>query len=132
MADSAILTTGQVRSFRDLILWQEAMTLAVDVHKVARLLPSDERFELGRDLRRSSTSIPSNVAEGFNRRSRKVYRVHVAIALGSTGELETQLEVARRLSLIESKVITDLLARCQRVGRLGQGLWRSLKPPRSK
>jgi four helix bundle protein len=66
------------------------MNLAVQVHQAARLLPQEQKFELGREMRRSATSVPSNVAEEFNRHSRRAYRAHVAIALGSTGELETQ------------------------------------------
>jgi len=132
MAKSAMVPANEVRSFRDLLLWQEAMDLAVDVHRAARLLPADERYELGREIRRSSTSIPSNVSEGFNRHSRKAHRSHIAISLGSTGELETQVELVRRLDLLEPLLVNSLLERCGTVGRLGQGLWRSLKPIKSE
>ncbi len=132
MADSAIVPASQVRSFRDLVLWQDAMALAVLVHHAAATLPQAERFELGREMRRSSTSIPSNVAEGFSRHSRKTYRLHVAVALGSNAELQTQIELAARLSYLATDVVEDLLERCATVGRIGQGLWRSLKPKRSR
>src|SRR5688572_6960531 len=102
MADSAMLPSADVRSFRDLIAWQYAVKLAVDVYRIAGSLPGSERFELGRELRRSAISIPSNVAQGFNRHSRAVYRVHVAIALGSTAELETQIELATRLEYFDA------------------------------
>ena len=128
MADSARVPASEVRSFRDLELWQEAMELAVQVHQATRLLPPEHKFELGREMRRSATSVPSNVAEGFNRHARGAYRLHVAIALGSVGELETQLEIARRQRLLEERLIDALIDRCGTVGRLAQGLWRSLKP----
>ena len=132
MAKSAIIPSTEVRNFRDLVLWQEAMDLAVRVHQAAAKLPASERFELGREMRRSATSIPSNVAEGFSRHSRKVYRLHVAIALGSTAEVETQLELAQRLSYLTKPLVEGLLERCATVARIGQGLWRSLRPRRSR
>jgi len=130
MADSSITPAAQVRSFRQLLVWQEAIELSVRVHRAAIDLPQEHRFELGREIRRSSISVPSNVAEGFNRHSRKAYRAHVAIALGSDAELETQVEVAKRLELLTPDVHGDLLERCDLVGRLLRGLWRSLGPQR--
>ena len=132
MANSAIVPSSEVRSFRELVVWQEAMDLTVLVHQAAARLPQSERFELGREMRRSATSVPSNVAEGFSRHSRKSYRLHVAIALGSNGELQTQLEIAQRLLYLTKEVVEDLLERCETVARIGQGLWRSLKPKRSR
>ncbi|HUL71714.1 MAG TPA: four helix bundle protein [Vicinamibacterales bacterium] len=132
MAKSAIVPSAQVRNFRQLKLWQEAMDLAVLVHQAAGRLPASERFELGREMRRSATSIPSNVAEGFSRHSRKAYRLHVAIAVGSTAEVETQLELALRLSHLATDLVEDLLERCATVARIGQGLWRSLRPSRPR
>ncbi len=132
MADSAMIPASEVRSFRQLTLWQEAMDLAVRVHLATRTLPDTERFELGREMRRSASSIPSNVAEGFSRHSRSAYRLHVAFGLGSTSEVSTQIELAQRLSYFADSLADDLLARCETVGRLGQGLWRALRPLRSR
>jgi four helix bundle protein len=117
----------QVRSFRDLLVWEEAIELSVQIHRATTHLPQEHKFELGRELRRSSISVPSNIAEGFNGHSRPRYRRHVAIALGSDAELESQVEVAKRLQLFPWAVHEDLLHRCDLVGRLLQGLWRSLK-----
>jgi four helix bundle protein len=127
MANIAMIPSSEVRSFRDLTVWQEAMDLAVKVHKLAELLPEKHQYEIGRQLRRASTSIPSNVAEGFNRHSRKAYRAHVAIALGSAAELETVLELALRLSLLAKDVVDELIDHGSTVARLAQGLWRSLR-----
>ena len=127
MADSAMTPASKIRSFRQLLVWQLAMELAVSAHHAARLLPAVERFELGREIRRSGVSIPSNVAEGFNRHSRAAYRSHVGIALGSTGELETQIEIALKLQYLEPEYAADLLRSADRVGQLLQALWRSLE-----
>ena len=127
MANPAMVPADQVRSFRDLMVWEEAIELSVRVHHAAADLPQEHRFELGREMRRSSISVPSNIAEGFNIHSRPTYRRHVAIALGSDAELESQIEVAKRLHLFRNGEDEDLIDRCNLVGRLLQGLWRSLK-----
>ena len=128
MANSAMVPADEVRSFRELMVWEEAIQLGVLIHKATTHLPQAHKFELGREMRRSSISVPSNIAEGFNGHSRPRYRRHVAIALGSDAELESQVEIAKRLQLFPSAVHDDLLQRCDLVGRLLQGLWRSLKP----
>jgi|SRR6187397_2956752 len=117
---------SEILSYRDLEAWRQAVDLSVDIHRAVRLLPQSERFEIGRELRRSGISIPSNVAEGFNRHARRAYQNHVAIALGSTGEVDTQLVICDRLDLLPAEVIGRLLKQADRVGPLLQGLWRSL------
>ena len=113
-------------SFRELFAWQKGMVLAEAVHRACRSLPTDERFELGRQLRRSAASIPANVAEGFSRHARGAYRSHVAIALGSQAELQTHVELCRRLKLLTPSVVDDLEMQADDVGRLLYGLWKSL------
>jgi len=115
-----------ILSYRDLEAWKQAVDLSVDIHRAVRLLPQSERFEIGRELRRSGISIPSNVAEGFNRHARRAYQNHVAIALGSTGEVDTQLVICERLEFLPPEIIGRLLRQADQVGRLLQGLWRSL------
>ena len=86
-----------------------------------------EKFELARQLRRSAISIPSNVAEGHSRRSTGAYLNHLGVSLGSQAELETQIELSRRLGFLtsaEAREIKDLTAQ---VGRLLQGLIRALE-----
>ena len=72
--------------------------------------------------------VPASEVRNFRDHSRRAYRAHVAIALGSTGELEPQLEIARRLRPLNERLVESLIERCATVGRLAQGLWRSLKP----
>jgi len=103
------------------------MDLAILVYHACQLLPSRERFELARQLRRAATSVPSNIAEGFSRHSRGAYRAHVAIALGSLAELETQVELSARLHCLPDHASGELLSRAKEVGRILEGLWRSLR-----
>ena len=117
---------AKIASFRELVVWQKGIDLAEMVHRATRSFPSEDLFTLGTQLRRAAGSISANVAEGFNRRSRGAYRAHVAIALGSNAEVQTHLEVCRRLSLIERAVLQELVSLAEEIGRILHGLWRSL------
>ena len=97
---------GEIKSYRDLEVWQLGVELAVDCYALTSQFPADERFGLTGQTRKSAVSIPSNVAEGHNRRtpqSNNAYRNHVSIALGSAGELDTQLEIALRLQYLNTE-----------------------------
>jgi len=113
--------------FRQLDVWQLAMELAIDVHRATQTMPIEQRYELARELRRSATSIPSNIAEGFARHSRPAYRNYVAIGLGSAAELDTQVEIASRLDYLPPSRCGLLLSKSASVGRMLQSLWRSLE-----
>ena len=89
-------------------------------------LPTQERFILGTQIRRAAASIPANIAEG-HRRTRRAYLNHLSIALGSHAELETYLEVARRLGLLKGPLLTDTNALLQSLGQLLHALVRSLE-----
>src|SRR5215510_6652737 len=115
-------------SFRDLEVWQESMRLVEDVYRMTRRFPADERFGLTSQIRRAAVSIASNIGEGGRRKRRKAHLNHLDIALGSQGEVDVQLEIARRLAYvgdIDHKKIEDRVAR---VGRMLNGLIESLQP----
>lgn len=118
---------NQIRSFRELLVWQKAMVLVENVYRAVHLMPRHEQFVLGEQLRRSGISIPSNVAEGFSRNSSPAYVNHVWIAHGSAAELETQLEIGRRVGVIASATIDLLVRDVQEVSRMLNGLAKSLE-----
>lgn len=89
-----------VNDYRDLDVWQMAMTLCENVYGLMRSFPADERFALCDQLRRAVVSIPSNIAEGNGRDSKSEYARFLAIARGSLYEVQTQLELAERLGYI--------------------------------
>lgn len=93
----------KISSYKDLIVWQKSMDLVVFIYRVTRLLPDDERFNLISQMRRCSVSIPSNIAEGGRRRTRRDTARFLNIAFASGAELETQLELCIRLDFIDSK-----------------------------
>ena len=102
------------------------MELAVIAHRVADTFPVEQRYALGAQMRRSSTSIPSNIAEGHAQRGMRTYLRHVRIALGSHAELDTQLEVASRLKLIGQQQLDAIASELKRCRQLLHGLQRSL------
>jgi four helix bundle protein len=115
-----------VKSYRDLLVWQRAMDMIVKVHQLSRGWPRDERLGSTQQARRSALSVASNIAEGHGRRSDKELLRFLAIAHGSLMELETQVEVARRPQYIDDKDSNSFIELSSEVGRLIQGLRRSL------
>jgi four helix bundle protein len=86
-----------IQNFKELIVWQRAMEVVREVYLQTAKLPSEEMFGLKSQMRRSSVSIPSNIAEGYKRRSRGDYMRFLNIADGSAAELETQIILAGEL-----------------------------------
>lgn len=92
-----------ITTYKDLVVWQRAMDLVTETYRVTSTYPAEERFGLAAHTRRSSISVPSNIAEGYARRRRAEYFRHVDIAYGSAAELETQLIAAKRLGFLAPK-----------------------------
>ena len=115
-------------SFRDLDVWQESMRLVEDVYRVSRRFPADERFGLTSQIRKAAVSIASNIGEGGRRKRRKAHLNHLDIALGSQGEVDVQLEIARRLTYVSDVEHGKIQERVARVGRMLNGLIESLQP----
>lgn len=84
-----------INSYKDLIVWQKALKLPFLLYDVTKSFPKEETYGLVSQMRRAAVSIPSNVAEGKRRGTRRDYARFIQIALGSGAELETQLEIAR-------------------------------------
>lgn len=96
-----------IKCFRDLEIWKLGKEIVIDVYKVTKDFPEEERFGLISQMRRASVSIPSNIAEGFNRFQNKEFRRFLYISLGSCAELETQIEISHDLEYMneQEKVI---------------------------
>jgi four helix bundle protein len=90
-----------VKSYRDLAVWQRSIQLSLAIYRLTATFPVEERYGLSSQLRRAGVSVPSNIAEGYGRGSRKEYKQFLAIARGSTLEVQTQLIIARELSFCE-------------------------------
>lgn len=92
---------NKVKSHRDLIVWQKAMKLVTKVYEITSTYPTTEKYGLVSQMRKAAVSIPSNIAEGYGRFGKKEYSRFLSIALGSSNELETQLEICRRLKFVQ-------------------------------
>jgi four helix bundle protein len=114
-------------TYRDLEAWQLGMDLVEQCYRVTATFPNSELHGLTSQMRRAAVSIPSNVAEGHCRHSTKVFINHVDIALGSHGEFETCVEVATRLGFLSRPEQKKTLQTSDSVGRLLNGLYRSLE-----
>ncbi len=88
-----------VHSYRELIVWQKAVELVTEVYRLTEKFPKEEVYGISAQMRRAALSIPSNIAEGRRRGTRKDFKNFLNIAFGSGAELETQVEIAKRLSL---------------------------------
>lgn len=115
------------QSFRDLEVWQVGMELAERVYAIARTLPKEETFGLGAQLRRSAVSVPSNIAEGWGRDNPGDYSRFLRIANGSLKELETQLDLAARLGLVDNALIEPAAHLADRLGRMLRSLIRTIE-----
>ena len=117
---------SSVRTFRDLIVWQKAHLLVLGIYKVTKSFPSEEKFGLASQLRRSAASIPTNIVEGYKRKSRKEFLHFLNVGETSLEETKYHLLLARDLGYVEESEFTHLSDLCDEVGRMLSGLQRSL------
>jgi len=115
MHTEPILENRQQSAFRNLIVWQKAMEVAKDTYAIARQFPKEEQFGLANQMRRCAVSIPSNIAEGAKRASKKEFAQFLRIAAGSAAELETQLLLAHEIYSADISHISLVLNEVQRM-----------------
>lgn len=132
MVGDQISMSNEVRNYKDLIAWQKAMDLVVSCYEISRVFPAHEKYGLSSQLQRSAVSIPANIAEGQGRQHTAEFLNHLSIAYGSLMELETHIQIALRLNYIEQSVSESLLKQTAEVGRLINGLMRSLRAIKTK
>src|SRR5262245_49307862 len=120
------LMRTQIGSYRELRVWQLAMEIVIEVYRVTRAFPAEERFGLIAQLRRAAVAISSNIAEGRSRLGAAEFRHSVSIARGSVAEVETQLAVAVALGYIGADEIATLSAQLDELSKMLFSLYRSL------
>lgn len=114
------------KNYRDLIAWQRAMDLVVLVYEVTKRFPKEEIYGLVSQLRRAVVSIPSNIAEGQGRKTKREFVQFLSIAHGSLREVETQVLIAERIGYVDPKQVEDIMACTGEIGRLINGLSNAL------
>ncbi len=92
-----------MKSYKELTVWRKSFQLVLGAYKLTNVFPSEEKFGLVAQIRRAAVSIPSNIAEGYSRKSTKEYSNFISMAFGSGAELETQLLLAKSLKLTSEK-----------------------------
>jgi four helix bundle protein len=118
--------TEKIRNFRDLDVWKKGIEIVKDVYKTANGFPKQEFYGLASQMQRCSISIPSNIAEGFNRFHNKDYKHFLYIALGSCAELETQIEICVELQYIDQQRKDFLLEKVDHESRMLRNLIKKL------
>jgi four helix bundle protein len=116
----------KIRNFRDLDVWKKGIEIVKDTYKTAESFPKQELYGLASQMQRCSISIPSNIAEGFNRFHNKEYKQFLYIALGSCAELETQIEIIVELKYIDEQRKTYLLEKLDHESRMLRNLIKKL------
>jgi four helix bundle protein len=116
-----------IQSYRDLRVWQEAMSLAEAVYRLTKQFPKDELFGLTSQMRRASVSIPANIAEGYGRESTGAYVQFLRVAQGSLKELETHALLANRVGIMSELDAANLLSLAESIGKMLRALIRSLE-----
>ena len=117
-----------LKSYRDLLVWQKALDLTLLIYRFSEGFPRTEIYGLTSQVRRAGVSVPSNIAEGYGRGSRKEYLQFLCVAQGSLKELETQAILAQRLNYATAAQADRVLSESEVVGKMLGGLIRSLRP----
>ncbi len=120
------MSDKHIKSHRDLIAWQKAMNLTVEVYQITKTFPKDELYALTSQIRRCSASIAANIAEGQGRRLSGEFNHFLGNARGSLLELDTHIELAFRVGYITQLQHDNLQEKINEVGRIINGLMRSI------
>ena len=116
----------KVEDYKNLIVWQRSMELAEEVYRLVKKLPKEELFALSDQIRRAVISIPSNIAEGYERDSTKEYIHFLSIAKGSKAELETQLLLCTKIHYLDNLDIEKSISLIQEIGKMLNSLQKHL------
>ena len=121
------MTQGTIKTYRDLVVWQKAMEFVTDVYVASKTFPQDEMYGLTSQIRRCAISMPSNIAEGFGRKTPNEFIRFLQIAMGSLFEMQTQLEIALNLSYLTEAKHADLHEKTREIERMLSSLIRSIR-----
>jgi len=119
------LRSGPVKNYTDLLVYKQAYRLALDISKFTKMLPREEQFELGRQLRRCARSVPANLVEGWARRNSPAeFKRHLLIAAGETAESKFWVELAADEDFATRAAADRLLKEYSKLGFMIHNLWK--------
>jgi four helix bundle protein len=116
-----------IKSYKDLLVWQQAVDLAVLCYKLSKTFPKEDLFGITSQLRRSSASVAANIAEGHGRESSASFVQFLRISQGSLKETETHIIIAGKLSLGHREDLLAALASCDEIGKMIRALIRAIQ-----
>jgi four helix bundle protein len=122
----------QIKSYEDLDVYQKLLQLHLDVHELTMTFPKFEMYELGSQLRRSSNSIPANIAEGWNNKHINIYLEGINRAFGELQETRHHLTAASKKKYLPDQLFQSLLSRYEECARMLRGLENALVRQREK
>ena len=111
-----------MEGYKDLIVWQKSMKLVSDIYKLTRMLPKEEIYGLTNQMRRAAVSIPSNIAEGYERETKKDFVKFLYIAKSSRAELETQIYICIQENYLTKEQASTVLDLCTEIKRMVSSL----------
>lgn len=117
----------KTKSFRDLIVWQKAYKLTLDIYRITVGFPKEERYGIISQMRRAAVSISSNISEGYSRQHKLEYKQFLSVAYGSLSELQTQLLISKDLRYLAEADYNVLAVLINEVGAM---LYRMIHPIR--
>ena len=107
-----------ISSYTDLEVWNVGMDLATDIYRLTAKMPKSEQYGMSSQVQRAAASVPANIAEGFQRGTRKDYARFIGIARGSLAETETFLRLAVRVGHLTQSDVTSALETADRLGQM--------------
>ena len=117
-----------MRNFRNYDVWLDGVDFAIDIYKMTENFPKKETYALSDQMQRAAVSIPSNIAEGCSRRSSKEFAHFLEVSLGSSYEVETQLEIAVRLGYVKDTDFNKAINNVQSIEKRITGLIQTIRP----
>lgn len=122
----------EVKSYRDLKVWQKSMDLVIICYQLTSKFPKTEIYGLSSQIQRAAVSIPANIAEGKGRNYLGDYIRHLSIANGSLKELETHLIIVGRLAYLKNEELEQVLNKCEEIGKMLNSLMEKLSQRKKK
>lgn len=107
-----------MKTYRDLLVWQKAIAFVTQIYKSVKAFPTEELYGLTSQIKRSAVSIPSNIAEGYGRKSKNDYIRFLQIAMGSIFEMQTQLEISKNLEFLSVNRFNELYESSREIERM--------------
>ena len=122
------MSADKIQSWHDLLVWQKAHAATLEIYRLTKAFPADERYRLTDQLCRAASSVPKNIAEGKGRGSLAEFRQFLIIARGSIEETRYLLLLAKDLGLLAPEIHAELEAKYTEISKMTNALLRSLKP----